>query len=299
MFQKMVVIGPTKLTDDSKVKLKEYASEVIYNERILEEEDDLARVIGDADGVLVTLEIKVTRKVIEQCPNIRYIGMCCSLYSPESANVDIIAANERGIVVTGIRDYGDEGVVEYVISELVQLLHGFGKNMWKQEPYELTGQKIGVLGMGTLGTLISRALKFFGADVSYYSRTRKPEREAEGIRYRELDDLMQNVDICIGCLNKNAIIVHQEQLDLFGNGKILMNVSIGPFTDDNALRNWLKDSSNYFMCDKAWCLGDESLEILPNVLCLNKGAGSSYQLIGRYNKKVLGNIEAFLEAENK
>ena len=50
------------------------------------------------------------RYILERCPNVRYIGMCCSLYSPESANVDIRYANERGITVTGIRDYGEKGV---------------------------------------------------------------------------------------------------------------------------------------------------------------------------------------------
>ena len=74
---------------------------------------------------------RINRFVLERCPNIRYIGMCCSLYSPESANVDIRYAEEHGITVTGIRDYGDEGVVEYVLSELVRCLHGFGEEAWE------------------------------------------------------------------------------------------------------------------------------------------------------------------------
>ena len=45
------------------------------------------------------------QNVIERCPNLRYIGMCCSLYSEESANVDIAFAREKGIKVLGIRDY--------------------------------------------------------------------------------------------------------------------------------------------------------------------------------------------------
>lgn len=52
--------------------------------------------------------------------------MCCSLYSEESANVDIAYAREKNIRVLGIRDYGDRGVVEYVLHELTGLLHGFG-----------------------------------------------------------------------------------------------------------------------------------------------------------------------------
>ena len=53
--------------------------------------------------------------VLKECKNLKYIGMCCSLYSEESANVDIACARERGIRVLGIRDYGDRGVVEFVL----------------------------------------------------------------------------------------------------------------------------------------------------------------------------------------
>ena len=54
------------------------------------------------------------------------------MYSPESANVDIRYAEANGITVTGIRDYGDEGVVEYVVSEVVRLFHGFGVEAWEE-----------------------------------------------------------------------------------------------------------------------------------------------------------------------
>ena len=63
--------------------------------------------------------------------------MCCSLYSEESANVDIAYARHQGIKVLGIRDYGDRGVVEYVLHELTGLLHGFGMPMLRDEPVEI------------------------------------------------------------------------------------------------------------------------------------------------------------------
>ena len=71
--------------------------------------------------------------------------------------------------MTGIRDYGDEGVVEYVVSELVRCLHGFGQESWEQLPREITGLKVGIVGLGKSGGMIADALKFFGADISYYA----------------------------------------------------------------------------------------------------------------------------------
>ena len=52
---------------------------------------------------------------------------------------------------------------------------------WKRNPLELRGRKIGVIGMGTTGKLLSDRLLAFGSKVFYYSRSLKPEIEKKGI----------------------------------------------------------------------------------------------------------------------
>lgn len=294
MFDTMVVIGSTRLTDTSRQVLATLAHRVAYEPLVPHSDDALIRCVGDADALLVAMQVQVTGAVIAACPKLRYIGMLNSLYGPESANVDILAAQARGITVTGLHDYGDEGVVEYVISELVQLLHGFHAHMWRPEPTELTGLACGIIGMGTLGSRITKALRFFGAEVAYFSRTRKPEVEATGVPYRPLDDLLASVDICVCCLNKNVILLHEEQFRRFGEGKILVNIAIGPCSDSGALAHWLSSSANWFLCDTPAPLGDEALLHLPNVLCAQRGAGASVQMTRRYNERVLENIQTFL-----
>ena len=130
MFSKLVAIEPVSLIPSAEKALQNHAKEVILYPDIPQDDDEIVRRIGDADAVLVSYTSNIGRNVMERCPGIRYIGMCCSLYSPESANVDIRYAEERGITVKGIRDYGDEGVVEYVVSELVRCLRGFGQPAW-------------------------------------------------------------------------------------------------------------------------------------------------------------------------
>ena len=176
MFEKIVVVDSTGLNTWGVERLKELGKEVVFYTGIPETDEEIVNRIGDADCVLVSYNTQIRRNVIEACPNIKYIGMCCTLYSESSANVDIAAARERGITVLGIRDYGDEGVVEYVISELVRLLHGFGGKQWRHKAYELGGQKVGIVGLGRTGRMIADALRFLGAEVYYFSRTRKPER---------------------------------------------------------------------------------------------------------------------------
>ncbi len=297
VFKKLTAIEPVNLTKEGILKLKEYGETVIFYEDIPKDDEEIKRRIGDADGILVSYTSKISGEVIKACPNLRYIGMCCSLYAPESANVDIAAANNLGITVKGVRDYGDQGVPEYVISELVRLMHGFGPAMWKEEPVELTDVPVGIMGMGVSGTLVAKALKFFGADVYYYSRTRKEKLERqEGFRYLPMEELLSKADILCTCLNKNVILLDEKAFDVFGNGKILVNTSIGPSHELKAVLKWLECKNNYLLSDSEGGIGDVKLLNLSNVFCGGKAAGASSLSKVRLTQKVIENINAFAQA---
>lgn len=294
MFNKIVAVEPIGLTQWGLDKLKELGKEVkLYANYPKNNEDIIAR-IADADCVLVSYTTSIEKEVLEKCKCIKYIGMCCSLYDEKSANVDISTAKSKGIIVTGIRDYGDEGVVAYEISELIRLLHGFGPNQWKDEPSELTGEKIGIIGLGTTGLMVARALKALKANVYYYSRTRKPIAEEEGIEYLPLHDLLKTVNIISTNLNKNTVLLYEEEFKLFGDNKILINTTIGPTFSIDALKSWLQHPGNYYLCDGVGILNSEELKELDNVLCVDKVSGSSIQCTERLSQKVIENMINFL-----
>ena len=239
MFKKLVAIEPVSLVEEAEKELHQYAEKVVMYDDVPADDDEIIRRIGDADGVLLSYTSKINSYVFEHCPAVRYVGMCCSLYSKESANVDIAWAEEHGVTVKGIRDYGDRGVVEYVICELVRFLHGYDRPMWKEMPVEISGLKVGMVGMGVSGGMIAEAMKFMGAEVSYYSRSRKPAYDAEGMVYRPLTELLEQSEVVFACLNKNVILMHEEEFKALGNGKILFNTSIGPAFEAEDLKNWL------------------------------------------------------------
>ncbi|MDR2938576.1 MAG: dihydrofolate reductase, partial [Prevotellaceae bacterium] len=190
MFLKLVAIEPVSLIPAAEAQLRTFAREVVLHSDIPANDGEVAARIGSADAVLLSYTSRITKAALEKCPNVKYIGMCCSLYSPESANVDIRYANSRSITVTGIRDYGDEGVVEYVLSELVRCFHGFDQPAWSGMPREITGLKAGIVGLGKSGGLIADALKFFGAEVAYFARSEKDEARAKGYRFLPLKKLL-------------------------------------------------------------------------------------------------------------
>ena len=292
MFKKLVAIEPVSLIPSAEDKLISFAEDVIMYLDIPENDEEIAHRIGDADAILLSYTTQLNKTAIEQCPNLKYIGMCNSLYTPESANVDINYANSRGITVTGIRDYGDEGVVEYVISELVRCLHGFDQKPWNGVPREITGLKAGIVGLGKSGGMIADALHFFGADISYFARSEKKGAKLKGYRYLPLDRLLAECEVICCCLNRNTVLIHKEQFEAMGERKILFNTGLSPAWDEEPFLKWL-EGDNICYCDTVGALGGDHLLNHSKIRCMQVSTGRTRQAFDRLSEKVLNNLSKF------
>ena len=295
-FRKLVEVGPVGLQDWAEKKLEDYADEIIRFDSLPQSEDELAAMIGDADALLVRTQPAVPASVLSRCSSLKYVGMCCSLYSKESANVDIGYAEQHGITVYGIRDYGDKGVTEFVVYALVRILHGYDWPMWRERPKEITGLKIGFVGFGTSGQMTARLLKAMGARISYYARSVKEDCEKEGMHYMPLDELLKDSEVVITCLNKGVILLHEKEFRALGSGKIMINTSIGPAADMAELEKWILDDRNIFVADTSGAVGDIWPEVKDrkNVLCPDVSAGMTEEAYDLMSRKVLDNIERTL-----
>jgi len=299
MFTKLVAIEPVSLIPSAEKKLYTLAKEVVMYPDIPSDSDEIALRIGDADAVLLSYTSNLDRKALEKCPMVKYIGMCCSLYSPESANVDIYYARERGITVTGIRDYGDEGVVEYILSELVRCLHGFGTKSdgspvqpWDGVPREMTGLKAGIVGLGKSGGMIADGLKFFGADISYFSRSEKQDAKEKGYRFLSLSELLTQNEVVITCLNKNTVLLHEKEFGRLGNRKILFNTGLSPSWDEEPFVKWI-EGDNLLFCDSLGALGNKKYLNHHHVHCMDVSSGRTRQAFDRLSEKVVANLIEF------
>ncbi len=293
-FKLLTAIEPVNMLPEAEARLSTYAEEVKTYRDIPASPEEIVKRIGDADAVLLSFTSRLTADIIEQCPNLRYIGMCCSLYSPESANVDIKYSMANGITVTGIRDYGDEGVIEYVISELVRRLHGFGCEPWLGSPSEITGLRAGIVGLGKSGGMIADAMKFFGAEIKYFARSAKPWAEERGYRFTPLTELLEWSDVVFCCLNRNTILLHEAELKSLGSHKLLFNTGLSPAWDDESFARWL-DGDNHCYCDTLGAAGGERFISHPHMHCMGVSTGLTRQAYVRLGDKVCANIEGFLK----
>lgn len=295
-FEKIVCVDYTKLEPWALKELQELSEEKIgvYND-VPESNEVLLQRIGDADAVLVSWKTEIPEAVIRQSPNLKYIGMACSLYDDESANVAVNFARSKGITVTGIKDYGDPGVAEFIVSEVVRLFHGLGKHQWQEMPVELTNKKIGIIGFGVTGQLLAKYFKPFGPKLFYYSRTRKKDLE-NGISYLPLQELLQTVDVISFHLPRNTVLLSSTEFDIFGTGKILINTSLGLPFEESAFQAWIKINGNFAIFD-----GDGKKELsagtegLSRVITADKSAGWAAETQRRLSEKVLQNVKDFLK----
>ncbi|TBW28910.1 NAD(P)-dependent oxidoreductase [Gramella sp. KN1008] len=298
-FNKLVCVDHTKLNDQAISQLEDFSNEVKVYSDYPEEKEEIIKRIGDAEAVLVSWRTQIDKEVIKACDKLKYIGMACSLYDDESANVAVKFAKERGITVKGIKDYGDPGVAEFIISELIQLLNGYKGSQWKDMPQELTGLNIGIIGMGVTGQLLAKCLLPFDPDLYYYSRSRKMEWETKGVKYLPLTQLLETCEVISFHLPKNTELIEYLEFKNFGNGKILINTSLGLPFEETAFMNWINNEGNFaiFDADGRKELSQET-EKISGVIVSEFSAGWSEQTRERLSKKVLENIKEYLEASS-
>lgn len=296
-FQKITLIDSCGLTSPVVEQIKLLSKEpiTVYTEDPADEAEILRR-IGDSDAILVSWRTKVSAEVIQAAPNLRYIGMCCSLYDEKAANVDIIQARKQGIVVKGVRDYGDDGTLEFIFAELVYLFKGLGRHRWQTENRELRGKTLGIIGMGTLGTMVARTARHFGMDVFYFNRSRKSELEAEGFGFLSLNELMARCDVISLHLPKNSIVPGEAEFRNKKPNSILVNTSIGLTFDKNAFVNWIANDSTSFAIFDSPGVGEHSEEFsnFPNIIISDRSSGFTLEAQSRLSEKVLENIKSLL-----
>lgn len=290
-FQKIVAIDNTGLEEWAKEKIRTFAEMAVFYDTDPEDDDEAIKRIAGADAILVSWRTPIRQAIIDACPKLKYIGMCCSLLDESAANVDVPYARSKGIPVLGVRDYGDEGLVEFIISELIRLLHGFGEHQWADKQEELTGKALGIIGMGTTGQMLKDRALAFGMKVFYYSRTRKLELENEHVIYLPLAELLEKALIVSTHVPKHTLAIDRDGFRALGEGKILVNTSLEPTFDVMAFEEWIKGPRNYAIMDKGG-LGSQfdRFRQLPKVIYTPKVTGFTKQAEGRLSQKVIDNL---------
>ncbi len=296
-FNKIAIIDNCGLTSPEIEKISMLSRQPIsVFDDFPETETQIIERIGAADCILVSWQTRISADVLKKATDLKFVGMCCSLYDENSANVDIAAARKLGIEVKGVKDYGDEGTIEFIFAQLIYLFKGLGKQKWKSEATELTNKHIGIIGLGTLGLMVAKTATHFGMKVFYFNRSRKYEIEKEGVFYLPLNELMATCDVVTTHLPRNTILLTDQEFAIKKKNSILINTSLGLTFEKDAFLNWIsndKTSFAIFDADGVGNLGSEFSQY-ENIIITDQFAGFTLEAKKRLSEKVYANLMNFL-----
>ncbi len=296
-------------------KLKEAGYEVdVREEENLVSEEELADALREYDAVLPLLTDEIGAEQLEQAGDrLKVIAN----YAVGYDNIDVEAAARKGIVVTNTPGVLTDAVADHTITLMTSLARRIveadqfvrdGKfEGWR--PMLLLGtqlrdKKLGVVGLGRIGSEVSRRAKAgLGMEVVYTDlrRDEEFERSVGASYYKELDSLLLKADVVslhVPLLDATHHLINKERLDLMKENSLLINTSRGAVIDEAALVETLKErrirgaALDVFENEPELAPG---LKELPNVVLTPHTASGTEEVRSKMSELAADNIIAVLE----
>lgn len=203
-----------------------------------------------------------------------------------SAGVDwLVGRVPEHVTVCNARGVYDAPLAEWVLGAILAMQRGLvrardaqARREWDAiEPPELSGRRVVILGMGSIGTAIADRVRPFGVEVIGVARTAR-----DGVRsLAELDEVLRDAEILVNILPLTSAtrgLLDARRLGLLRDGALLVNAGRGPTVETDALVEELRSGrlrAVLDVTDPEPLPKEHPLWDLPNVLISPHMAGDS------------------------
>ena len=217
-------------------------------------EGQLLALVPGAAALVTDLTVPVNDELLDACGDgLRIVANFAVGYD----NVDLDACRRRGIAVTNTPDALTNATAELAVTltlaaarRLTDAERTLREGRWTGwapadfRGIELSGATVGIVGLGRIGSRYGELLRGFSARLLYTSRSPKPEGDALGAEWVELNELLGAADVVSlhapGSPETHHMIGPQE-LDLIGPAGVLVNTARGTLVDTTALISALEE----------------------------------------------------------
>ena len=263
MTKVLFVEGIYSLADPGMKKLSKFAEIKRMSEYYMSvgvtptpSENEISKQIKDIDFV-VTRWGKISRVVLD---NANKLQMIVSDAITTLGNVDLEAANKKGVLVSAVPFQGDgfSPVAEHAFTLLLAIWRKLftadkkarSGDFWARRepsllPYQLKGRQIGIIGFGNIGRKVARMANAFEMKVlAYDPYVPQDQIKENGAQAVDLQTLLKNSDIVtIHCAltEETRHLIGKEELGLMKPEAFLINSARGALVDEKALYEVLKN----------------------------------------------------------
>lgn len=308
------VLVTRKLLPDALAYLEEYALVEGGRETGGLTRKELKQKVRDKDGLFCLLVDRIDREVISAGQRLSIIANCAVGFD----NIDVQYARERGILVTNTPGVLTEATADLTwalilaVARKIPQADRFAKENrftgWELDLFlgrEVTGRRLGIIGLGRIGKAVAERAQAFKMEVVYHDPHRLADEEERdrGMTYLPLDELLSSADIVTIHASLNPQTHHllsTAKLKLMKKTAILVNVARGPIVDEAALAKALAKGD-------LWGAGldvyerepdiEERLFRLDNVVLLPHIGSATYETRSRMAMAAARNLVQGLRGE--
>lgn len=252
-----VVIVTQKLPDAIETRMMELFDTTLNDSDEPMTKAQMIDAVKTAEVLVPTLTDRLDGSVLAHAnPNLKLIAN----YGTGVDHIDVEAAYARGITVTNTPGVLTEDTADMTMA----LILGVSRRLVAGERlarsgewrgwsptgmlgHRITGKRLGILGMGRIGTAVARRARGFGLSIHYHNRRRVHdtiENELEATYWESLDQMLARMDIIsVNCPHTPATfhLLSARRLKLLRPEATIVNTSRGEVIDEAALTRMLRN----------------------------------------------------------
>ena len=312
--QKPKVVVTRRLPATVENRMKELFDVELNKNDIPMSAKELAVAIGKADILVPTISDTIDSKLLARAgENLRLIAS----YGAGFDHIDIQTARQRGILVSNTPGVLTDDTADMTLALMLGVMRRFqeGASLIQKKSWDgwspsamlgtrLGGKRLGILGMGRIGSAVATRAKAFGMEINYHNRKKlHPALEApsDAIFWENFESMLKEIDVLsINCPHTPSTfhMINGGRLSLMKESAFIVNTSRGEVIDENALARALKNKKlagaalDVFEARKEV---NPQLRDLPNVMLLPHMGSATDEARIEMGEKVIINIKTFID----
>jgi (S)-sulfolactate dehydrogenase len=229
--------------------------DVLYDPKLVDRADDLAKVLADARAVIVRNRTQVRGALLAAAPKLKAVGRL----GVGLDNIDLDACRARDIAVFPASGANDVSVAEYVIGTAMMLLRGAYTATddviaggWPRNRLmgrEIMGKRLGLVGFGSIARETAKRALALGMEVQAYDpyvpadsdAWRQPWGQVSPATFEDLVASSDVVSLHVPLTKETRNLVGADTLSRMKRDAILINAARGGVVDEAALADALKN----------------------------------------------------------
>ena len=274
--------------------------------------EELVARSQDVDAVVCTVADRMGADVLSRLPaRVRIVAS----FGVGTDHLDLAAAKARGLVVSNTPEVLTDATAEIALLLLLgaarrategqELLRAGKWTGWAPTQLmgrQLSGKRLGIVGMGRIGQAMARRARGFGVEIHYTDQRRLPPEREEGATFHpsveELLPLSELLSLHAPSTPETRHLLDARRLALLPRGAIVVNTARGDLVDDEALIAALRSGQvgaaglDVFQGEPAVHPGYRSL---PNTFLLPHMGSATIETREAMGFRALDNVDAVLQ----